>query len=317
MVFGVEIIGVKRLDPLEHSAVAVVEEVGVLVFAMPGIKRMETEHIKGFVGQIIFDDVVDVFVMTPGEMKGIQSATFFVNAVSSLESGVVAIGVVSKKLRENDFVGISAADWKSITDDGPLGFSPQAEDFSEVMDQAGEDEPPWMAIVSDLFGGLQEVFQLGEIGIRIAIIDELVEIFHGFPDAHGSPIETEVFAFFLLDEFKSLEAMVEPVEFTDGRAGIRFVIAELFLFLVGISRLESLCAGLGIAGFQEFFPLFEVGQGFGGISGCFDWIAHMRRSLGKRESFGNGVDKWRTAIIIFANGRCFKRSIPSEKCFSV
>ena len=54
----------------------------------------------------------------------------------------------------------------------------------------------------------------------------------------------------LLDEFQRLVAMVELIELADGGAGVGFVVAELLFCFPG-------CVGIGVAFFDEAFPLFE------------------------------------------------------------
>lgn len=55
------------------------------------------------------------------------------------------------------------------------------------MDQPGELHPVGLAITSHGFGGLEQVLDLRETRVRVALVDEGVEFLDGFPDGHPSP----------------------------------------------------------------------------------------------------------------------------------
>ena len=55
---------------------------------------------------------------------------------------------------------------EGIADDAPLRLVVEAEALAEIVDEAGEDHPAGMAVAADGFGGLEEVFNLGEVGCR-------------------------------------------------------------------------------------------------------------------------------------------------------
>src|SRR5213594_3079502 len=99
------------------------------------------------------------------------------------------VGIIGKKVVEDDAVRPGAAYWKSVAHHGPLRFPVKAKDLSQVMNQSGQNEPAWTAIVADLLGGLQQMVELGKVGVRITVIHQRVEIFQRFPDAHLPPVE--------------------------------------------------------------------------------------------------------------------------------
>src|SRR5437588_11641310 len=99
--------------------------------------------------------------MAPGKMDIIQAATFGVDASAALIAGFGAVGIFGEELVENDFVRPGASDRKRVTNHGALRFTEEAKDFAEIVDKAGEDEPAGMAVVTNLLGGLEQVFELG------------------------------------------------------------------------------------------------------------------------------------------------------------
>src|SRR5439155_2489008 len=101
----------------------------------------------------------------------------------------MVIGIIGKKVVEDDAIRPGAAYWKSVAHHSPLWFAVKAKDFSQVMNESGQNEPVWMAIVADLLGSLQQMVELGKVGIGIAVIHQRVEIFQRFPDAHLPPVE--------------------------------------------------------------------------------------------------------------------------------
>jgi hypothetical protein len=157
---GVEVVGIELLDPGKHLAVPFVGKVPVGVFSVPGIEGVVTDHVEGGFGEIIFDHVIEVFVVSPAHEHIVESAFLLVDPGLRLILGNLLIRVLVEEFREDDGIGIGASDGKSIADDSPLWFAVEAEDFTEVVDEAGEDEPSWVSIGADLLGGLDEVLEL-------------------------------------------------------------------------------------------------------------------------------------------------------------
>src|SRR6266850_4237758 len=106
--------------------------------------------------------------MAPGEMHLVKAAAFFVNAGASLILRHPAVGIVGEKLMKNNPVRPGAADGKRVADHGPLRFAKEAENLAQVMDQPGEDKPSWVAVLADLLRRLKQVFELGQVGVRVA-----------------------------------------------------------------------------------------------------------------------------------------------------
>src|SRR5690242_11005329 len=94
---------------------------------------------------------------------------------------------------KDDPVRPRATDGEGVADHGPLRLAVEAKDFSEIVNQAGEDKPARVAIAPYLLGGLEQVIELREIGVRIAVINQRVKIFERFPHAHLMPLERQEF----------------------------------------------------------------------------------------------------------------------------
>ena len=77
MALGVKIILIEFPDPLEHFAIMIDQKVIVSLFTMAWIKGMIAEHVEGFFRHPVFYDVVNVFVVPPGKMNLVQTASFF------------------------------------------------------------------------------------------------------------------------------------------------------------------------------------------------------------------------------------------------
>src|SRR5437870_4825354 len=121
--FGIKVVRIESSNPLEHFLVPAVHEVLIFPFAVRRIEGVIANHVKGLRRQVIFDDVIQVFVMAPGEMNVFQAAAFRVDAGSSLVFRLAAVGIVGKQLMKDDLVRIGAAYWKRIADHGPLRLS--------------------------------------------------------------------------------------------------------------------------------------------------------------------------------------------------
>ena len=140
--------------------------------------------------------------------------------------GHFAIRVVGEELVEDDLLGEPAADRKGVADDRPLRFAEQAEDLSEVMDQAGEDEPARVAVVADRLGGLQQVFDLGELDVGSLSSTSVLRYSSASQTVIWRFLERQVFGALRPHEVEGLVAVVEPVELAHSRAGLGVVVAE-------------------------------------------------------------------------------------------
>ena len=79
---------------------------------------------------------------------------------------------------------------------------------------------------------LKQVLQLRHVGVRIRIVDELVEVLGRLPDAHGHPVQTEIFLPLGLTKLIGLKSMIQSIELPHRRPGVGFVVTELHLLLV-------------------------------------------------------------------------------------
>jgi len=133
---------------------------------------MIPEHILGFFRQIFTRRLIDVLVMSKREVDFVEPAVSFVNAIFGLVAGDLAVRVGGKEFWEDDLIRVPTTDRKGIAHDRPLRFSIQAEHLSKIMHKASENEPAWMTILANCFGGLKEMFGLSEIGVGVAVVHE-------------------------------------------------------------------------------------------------------------------------------------------------
>ena len=94
----------------------------------------------------------------------------------------------------------------------------------------------------------------------------MVEVLGRLPDAHGHPVQTEIFLPLGLTKLIGLKGMIQPVKLPHCRPGVGFVVAELGLLLFGSvshGRLAgfSRTRGLGIMLNDELFPFPNVLEG--------------------------------------------------------
>src|SRR4029453_19481601 len=95
--------------------------------------------------------------------------------------------------------------------DPPLRLAKQTQDLAQIVNQTGEDEPPWMAVSANCLCRLHQVFDLAEIGIGIAVIHERVEKLHRLPHAHPPFSQRQILALLLPDEIERLIAVIQPI----------------------------------------------------------------------------------------------------------
>lgn len=102
-----------------------------------------------------------------------------------------------------------------------------------------------MAIGADRLGGLQQVFDLGEVGVRIGVVDEGVEELHRLPDTHLGSVQPTVVGPLGGGELVGLIDVVESVELPHRGAYLGGVVAE------GVPGVR------GVAGEQVVLPLVQ------------------------------------------------------------
>jgi predicted NBD/HSP70 family sugar kinase len=75
-------------------------------------------------------------------------------------------------------------------------------------------------------GRLYRVIDLGERRIRIAVVDQAIELEKRVPHRQARATEREVFGFLFQDEIERLLRVIRPVELSDGVALFARVAAE-------------------------------------------------------------------------------------------
>ncbi len=84
--------------------VVVIHQMHVGALAMQRIKRVVPDAEECFGWQIVFRNLVQVFVVAVGHVNIVESAIRLVNTVDGLVFVVVVVGVFDEILRVDDFV---------------------------------------------------------------------------------------------------------------------------------------------------------------------------------------------------------------------
>ena len=63
---GIQIIWVEGINPPEHRAIMVTHEILVFPLLVKRVTGMIANHIKGFLREVIFDYMIEIFVVTTG-----------------------------------------------------------------------------------------------------------------------------------------------------------------------------------------------------------------------------------------------------------
>src|SRR5208282_981817 len=129
------------------------------------------------------------------------------------------------------------------------------------MDKTGENEPARLSVLPDCLRGLQEMFDLGEIGVRVAVVHQRIQVIGGSPDAFLTPFELAKLLFLPEGKSQRLVRMIQPVELHNTRVSLLIIIAEL-------RRIFS----LPIPRRHEVIPLIDMFQRFAGLV-----CAHLKR----------------------------------------
>src|SRR5205814_10296803 len=69
---GIEVVLAEFPHPGKHLPIVIVHKICVFALAVRRIERVIAEHVVGFLGQVVFRDVVDVLIVSPREVNLIQ-----------------------------------------------------------------------------------------------------------------------------------------------------------------------------------------------------------------------------------------------------
>src|SRR5438067_3622273 len=203
-------------------------------------------------------------------MHLIEAAVWLIDAVPRAVNRVVGVGICLEILRKHDLIGVCAPYREGIAHNAPLWLTPQAQHFAKVVDEAGQNKPARMPIPANGLGGLQQVFDLGEVRVRIAVVDERIKEFSSLPNGLRALVETEVLLLLRHHIVERLVLVVEPVELGDFRRGLLVILPEFLLALPFL-----------ITASQKIVPLIHVLQrcGYGNYVGGHSASPRQRFTL--------------------------------------
>ena len=125
------------------------------------------------------------------------------------------------------------------------------------MDEARQHEPLRVAVGADGLGGLQQVFELRKVDVRVGVIDERIQVVQRLPRSEPLAVQREKFFFLFADEVVALVGVVEPVELPD-RVSRRVVVVPVRVAVLG--RIGGF-ALFRIAENDKVFPVLQALQG--------------------------------------------------------
>src|SRR5262245_46557388 len=118
------------------------------------------------------------------------------------------------------------------------------------MQKTSQDHPSWMTIFANRLRRLEQMFNLREVGIRIALVNQRVEILGHLPDRLFAALQAAIFHLLLQHKVQRLVGVILAVELGDRGIGISVVVAELFFRLAGL-----------IPALDKIIPILELLQG--------------------------------------------------------
>jgi hypothetical protein len=84
-----------------------------------------------------------------------------------------------------------------------------------------------VAVFAYGLGGLHEVLDLRDVGVRVTVVHQLIQELRSLPDPLLALAEREIFLLLLFDKRDRLMRVVQPVKFGDTSIRSRVIIAEL------------------------------------------------------------------------------------------
>ena len=112
-----------------------------------------------------------------------------------------------------------------------------------------------MPILADGLGGLQQVLELRQLGVGIAVIHQGVQQLDGFPDPHALVVELQILFLLRLDELQGLVGVIEPIELFHSGASLGPIVAKGLAGALAPARIRGL--SLGIPAGHELIPIIE------------------------------------------------------------
>lgn len=186
---GVEVVRVESLDSLQHLMVLLAHELPVRTLLVPGVEAVVADHGESLVGQLalVLDDVVEVLVVAPAEHDVVEADAGRVDAELGAVDGVVVVRVALEGVRVDAALVEAAADGEGVADAVPLALReavPEEHQLAQVVDQARQLHPARLAVAPHRLGALQQVVDLPQLRVRVALVDERVQLLHRLPDGH-------------------------------------------------------------------------------------------------------------------------------------
>lgn len=157
--------------------------------------------------RLVLADLVHVLIVTPAEQDVVQTAVRLIDTVLGVQLGVVIVGVRLEGVGVDNLVGKLAADNEGVTDNVPLTVgTEETEKLAKIVNQTSDLHPFRLAVSSNSLSGLKKVLNLSNRGVRVGLVDEIVEELHCFPDGHAS---TDSVAEFLSDLYIVLVGLLQ------------------------------------------------------------------------------------------------------------
>src|ERR1041385_8138005 len=111
-----------------------------------------------------------------------QAAVWLIDSKLRLVFGNIPVRILAEVFGKDDLIGPCASHGESIAYDSPLRLSIQAKALPKVMDKSNQHHPAGMTVFADRLRGLQQMFDLSQVSIWVAVIDQSVQEFSCLPD---------------------------------------------------------------------------------------------------------------------------------------
>jgi len=209
---------VELLHVDQQRAVRIGHQVRVIPMGVPGIERVEPDHLQELFGQVMairvsLENDVEVFIMAEGHEEVLQARIFTVDAVFALVSGIVVIRVVPQRFVKHDILRICASHGESVSHHRPRGFPEPIEDLADVVYQARDLQVKIVGLGKpDAICGLISVVGIGLVHVRITGIHETVQHVQGIGHLELAIVQTLVLVEFGPDEIHRLIGVLLFVE---------------------------------------------------------------------------------------------------------